>query len=193
MDYRSFASGRSNNILSSKSPLMIEPPQKKFGGRFIVFIITLLLIAGSGYAIIGWWGNQEAYPDTSVTYTPQATSTLNQQGGKGILTGHVTVGPLCGGPVGGTACPPKPQAYTSRRVLVYKADGNTFVTSTALVPEAMSGHSMYGTYRFELAPGTYVIKATGSMPPDSQMTKGTVTIKSGQTTTLNFDIDTGIR
>jgi len=50
-----------------------------------------------------------------------------------------------------------------------------------------------GNYQFSLVPGIYTIKASGMQVDRLSVTKGTVTIKVGQTTTLNFSIDTGIR
>lgn len=120
-------------------------------------------------------------------------SNTQPQSGKGILTGHVTIGPNCPVERVDIPCDPLPEVYTSRSVLIFKADGQTYVTSAGLIPEAVSGHNQYGIYRVELTPGTYVIKFPNSMLPANKISKGTVTVKLGETTTFNFDVDTGIR
>jgi hypothetical protein len=104
----------------------------------------------------------------------------------GILKGEVTVGPLQ--PVERIGVPTPtvpPQVYTTRGIEIYRQDGKTLVKSLYFSPD--------GSYQVELAPGKYVVRLmptgidhAGELPAD-------VTIQSGETVTLNIDIDTGIR
>lgn len=161
-------------------------------------LVTYVYNSGNVYIIDAHQGTAPSTDKNDTIYnhllsTFKFTDSAPQpQSGQGILTGHVTVGPMCGGPVGGTACPSKPEAFTSRTVFVYKADGKTLVTSMALVPGTASGSDQVGTYRFDLPAGIYVIKANGSLPFANQTVEGTVNINVGQTTTLDFSISTGM-
>ncbi len=104
----------------------------------------------------------------------------------GVLQGTVSVGPLT--PVERVGVPtptPSPQVYTSRGIDIFKSDGKTLVSSLNFNPD--------GTYRIELAPGTYVIKLQNFGMGFSKELPKEVRIQNGQTTTLNIDIDTGIR
>lgn len=104
--------------------------------------------------------------------------------GDGILTGHVAIGPNCPVEQAGNPCTPAPQAYTSRQVVVYKADGTTLV--------ATQNFDTQGNYNIVLTAGTYVVKSKTGISSVASVV-GTVIIKNGQTSTLNFSIDTGIR
>lgn len=108
----------------------------------------------------------------------------NLQSGYGILAGYVTIGPNCPVEREGVLCTPAPEAYTSRQVTVYKADGATLVTT--------QNFDTQGNYNIYLPVGTYVVKSKTGMGSIYNVV-GTVTIKSGQISTLNFNIDTGIR
>lgn len=103
----------------------------------------------------------------------------------GILTGHVTVGPNCPVERVDQPCPATPQVYMARQVGVFSQDTNKLITS-----QHLDGN---GNYQFSLGPGTYTVKASGMVVNQLSVVEGTVTIKAGKTTTLNFDIDTGIR
>jgi hypothetical protein len=105
------------------------------------------------------------------------------QGAKGFVEGEVTIGPLC---------PVEPcqltyeqidQAYSSRSVVIYAEDQRTILQQ---FPLTASGH-----YRAELAPGTYFVTIRPGGIGDYPLQQ--VSISSGQTTTLDMDVDTGIR
>ena len=115
---------------------------------------------------------------------PDAGGTCIQNSNTGTLTGHVTIGPNCPVEKVGNPCTPAPQAYTSRQVMVYKADGATLVTT--------QNFDTNGDYSIALPAGTYVIKSRTGISSIASVV-GTVAIKAGQTTTVNFSIDTGIR
>jgi hypothetical protein len=122
------------------------------------------------------------------------TDSSVQSGIGGTLTGHVTVGPNCPVEQAGNPCTPSPQAYTSRQVGV-------FTVATATTPEGNDNSKLItsqhldanGNYQFVIAPGTYTIKASGMRVDLLTTIVGTVTVKNSQKSTLNFNIDTGIR
>ncbi|MES2315574.1 MAG: carboxypeptidase-like regulatory domain-containing protein [Patescibacteria group bacterium] len=126
------------------------------------------------------WGdlNQEQ----QILSTFKFTNTV--QASTGTLKGHVDIGPVCPVEQIGHPCTPSPETNMARQVGVFTQSG-VLVSSQHL--------DANGNYQFTLAPGTYTIKASGMMVDELSENKGTVTVKSGQTTTLNFNIDTGIR
>lgn len=112
------------------------------------------------------------------------TDSSTPQTGKGILTGHANVGPNCPVERIDDPCKPSEAANTSRQVGIFTPEGKLV---------ASQHFDANGNYTFSLSPGTYMVKAS-SMKVDLLSTViGSVTIKSGQTTKLDFDIDTGIR
>jgi hypothetical protein len=115
--------------------------------------------------------------------------TTTTPGGYGYLSGNVTVGPLT--PVERidvTPPPPDPSVFTSRHLLLYEADGKTLVQEISIQP---AGY--HGTYNVSLAPGTYVLDSPHMGVGGARGLPQTVTIEAGNTTTLDVDIDTGIR
>ncbi len=106
----------------------------------------------------------------------------------GTLQGKVTVGPLT--PLVRSDQPeptPRPEVFTSRGLVIYKADGKTLVKRLAFSPD--------GTYRVELPDGAYVVDLDHAKNPIEHAAglPAQVTIKAGQATELDVDIDTGIR
>jgi hypothetical protein len=101
----------------------------------------------------------------------------------GSVTGTVTIGPICPVESIDHPCVIPPETYTSRSVVVYAADKVTELEQHAL---DATGH-----YTFTLKPGTYGLQirpagiGAGEIKPVTVVAKGT--------TTVNFDIDTGIR
>ncbi len=103
----------------------------------------------------------------------------------GVLSGHVTIGPICPVERIGHPCLPSPEAYAAREIVVYRTDGKTIVASTH--PSAT------GAYQFSLRPGRYVIGLAKSGIDHSKDLPREITIESGKILTLDIDIDTGIR
>ncbi len=109
---------------------------------------------------------------TTTTSTPPVVTT-------GIVKGTVSIGPLC--PV--EPCAPNTEAYTSREVIVYRADGVTVVARKHLLAN--------GTYSFSLQSGNYMINVL----PQGIRTEPSkpFIVRAQQTTIVDFQIDTGIR
>lgn len=105
----------------------------------------------------------------------------------GILEGKVTIGPLYPGPARVDQTEPAPtEMYSSHKIVILGEDGKTKIKEVAI--------DSRGNYKVELKPGDYSVDFTPhdigfkrSNPPKR------VTIKAGQTTKQNFDLDTGIR
>ncbi len=102
---------------------------------------------------------------------------------QGVVMGHVTIGPFCPVERPGVPCPIPPEAYSSRKVVVYQSDEIT-LKQTGKIDSS-------GNYKISLPPGKYFvqIQPAGIGPGE----KKPVIVISNQTTTVDFDIDTGIR
>lgn len=103
----------------------------------------------------------------------------------GILQGKVTVGPICPVERVGVPCPVPPEVYTSREVVVYRADGITEVARQHFTKD--------GSYQLALTGGTYIVNTPRQGPGGSKDLPQIMIIKAGETLNFNFDIDTGIR
>ncbi len=111
----------------------------------------------------------------------------NQISENGILEGKVTIGPLC--PVErippDPSCQPTEETYKAWPIAVYTADKETKVTQ--IEP------NLDGTYKINLSAGNYIVDLENQQPIGGRNLPATISINSGRTTTLNIDIDTGIR
>jgi hypothetical protein len=104
----------------------------------------------------------------------------------GLIKGKVSVGPICPVERPGVPCPVPREAYTSREVILYAANGTMVVKRTHFAAD--------GTYRFEVPAGTYVLDIPRQQGiGGSRDLPKTLTVKSGETLEVNFSIDTGIR
>ncbi len=103
---------------------------------------------------------------------------------KGVLEGKISIGPIC--PVErippDPSCQPTPEMYKAWPLEISQR-GKKVATVVA----------NDGTFRVELAPGTYVVDHEKQQHFGKGTLPATVEIKSGETTTLDIDIDTGIR
>ncbi len=117
---------------------------------------------------------------------PDAGGHCVKPDGTGSLRGQVVIGPNCPVERPGMPCPAPPEAYASREFLVLSSGQKKTITSFHA--------DMSGNYIVSLPPGNYVIVSAktgmGFMSKDLPVT---VTIKSGETSTFNINIDTGIR
>jgi hypothetical protein len=111
------------------------------------------------------------------------TSNLNSP--VGFLKGTVTIGPMCPVESIDNPCTAPPSLYTSHKLVIIASNGEK-VQEVAIAGD--------GSYRTELAPGTYAVDYT---PRDIGIRRAfrppTTEIRAGETTILNIKIDTGIR
>lgn len=101
----------------------------------------------------------------------------------GYIAGHVTIGPFCPVERPDQPCPTPTEAYTSRDVVIYASDG---VTENKRVPLDTQGN-----YRIALTSGNYYAQIQPAGIGSGE--KKPFTVKPLETTTVDFDIDTGIR
>ncbi|MEX2029272.1 MAG: hypothetical protein WD963_02205 [Candidatus Paceibacterota bacterium] len=101
----------------------------------------------------------------------------------GYIAGSVTIGPFCPVEREGEPCTVPPEAYTSRSVIIYEGNGTTIREKGKL--------DSNGKYNISIGPGNYFIQIdpAGIGPGE----KKPATVKSFETTVVDFDIDTGIR
>lgn len=109
---------------------------------------------------------------------------------KGVLEGEVRIGPICPVEKEGQLCPTPPEVYEARKIIVNDDDGN-WITTVDIVP--ISREDGRGKYRVELEAGTYLVDINRIGIDSSGDVPTQVEIRSGETTTLNIGIDTGIR
>ena len=104
----------------------------------------------------------------------------------GYVAGQVSIGPFCPVEQEGVPCEVPAEAYTSREVVIYKSDGDIDYIETERVPLDKKGN-----YRIALGPGNYLAQIQPAGIGAGE--KKPFTIVSFETTTVDFDIDTGIR
>jgi hypothetical protein len=104
-----------------------------------------------------------------------------------VLTGTVSVGPLGPGPVqlGAPTEEVPAEVYTSRGLQIFAEDGETPIAEVKFKSD--------GTYWLEITPGTYVVALIPLGIDTADGLPVTLTLKPGETTTLDIVIDTGIR
>ena len=104
----------------------------------------------------------------------------------GVIEGHVTIGPLQ--PVvreGDVEPTPGPEVYAARDVVVFKEDGRTEFARLKI--------DASGNYRAELPVGTYVVDINHNGMDMAANLPKEVIITSQKVTSLDIEIDTGIR
>jgi len=105
---------------------------------------------------------------------------------QGTLKGNMSIGPICPVERLDNSCKPTKEMYEARRVVVYKSDKITLVTLiTADTDGNFQAVLPVGTYYLDMEKKSF-IGSTARLPT-------TIKISSTETTTLNIDIDTGIR
>ena len=113
---------------------------------------------------------------------------FNYTDGEGILKGKISIGPLC--PVErdppDPACLPTKETYEAYPVGVWTANGRRKIAD--LKP------SLDGRYNITLQPGAYLVRLENANrgPGGTNLPVG-IKITQDQTTSLDIDIDTGIR
>jgi hypothetical protein len=103
----------------------------------------------------------------------------------GRLSGMVTIGPNCPVEQPGVPCPPSPEAYAQRKVLVYDAQHSQLLHTVDIDSQ--------GLYLIDLSPATYVVDLKKVGIDRSGDVPASVTIHANAVTTLNISIDTGLR
>lgn len=107
------------------------------------------------------------------------------EGQKGILSGHVTIGPLCPVEPCNVTQEQIEAAYALRKILIYDAGGQSVLEEVSI--------GKNGNYSIELNPGTYVVDIPHTGVGGNKDLPSEIKIDIGKTVVLNIDIDTGIR
>jgi len=105
----------------------------------------------------------------------------------GILSGTVTVGPLCPVEILGKPCLPTPEQYAAQTLLLYKTDQKA--QSKTIVPDATGTFELVlpvGEYHLSLSRGESGPGGAAGLPTTLLITKDTVS-------KITINIDTGIR
>ena len=105
----------------------------------------------------------------------------------GFLEGKISIGPICpvetDPPV--AECLPTAETYKAYPVSIWTSEGSRKV--------AQINPALDGSFSIELDPGQYLIKLEKDNSIGGSNLPVTVVISSLQKTTVNIDIDTGIR
>lgn len=104
----------------------------------------------------------------------------------GTLQGHVSIGPLV--PVlheGEPEPTPAPEVYSARQIVIYSTDGQTEIARAEIDHQ--------GNYQISLSVGQYLVDINRLGIDSAAGLPTTIQINNQQVTTLDIDIDTGIR
>jgi len=107
-----------------------------------------------------------------------------------LLKGAVTIGPIWPVETPGQDQPVPPEVFTSRKIMVYDASGEKLVAEVSIT---QIGQTAGGYYTVLLAPGTYTIDILHQGIDHADGLPAEITLSSGETLTLDINIDTGIR
>ncbi|MEY3784218.1 MAG: hypothetical protein RLZZ230_540 [Candidatus Parcubacteria bacterium] len=146
--------------------------------------VSLGTVVDSAIDVAGYtFTFQSATLDEAVLVVSENVVANPDKGEVGFLAGHVTVGPVCPVERVDKPCVVATEVYTSRNIVVFASDQNTFEKSLAL--------DSAGNYKLTLPVGTYWLQIQPAGIGAGEMKE--VTITSAYSQTVDFDIDTGIR
>jgi len=103
----------------------------------------------------------------------------------GRLSGTVKIGPNCPVESETNPCPTPPDAYKARKILVYNEAKTTLLHTVDIDSQ--------GFYLIDLVPAKYTIDLRGVGLDKTADLPKTVDIHANAVTTLNVNIDTGLR
>ncbi len=103
----------------------------------------------------------------------------------GRLSGLVKIGPICPVEREGNPCPTPPSAYAARKILVMDERGTKILFTVDIDGQ--------GLYVIDLAPAKYRIDLKPLGIDRSSELPAVVEIHANSVTTLNVNIDTGLR
>ncbi len=114
--------------------------------------------------------------------SPNDSATVTEHG---RLSGIVTIGPNCPGPETTNPCPTPPSAYAARKILVYN-EAKTNLLFTVDIDSQ-------GAYLIDLTPARYMVDLKPNGVDHTSDLPQVVEIKANTVTSINVNIDTGIR
>lgn len=143
--------------------------------RILLSVVLIIALGAVGFLFFKPQSNTDITPNIN----PEPTGKI----ATGYVTGHVDIGPFCPVEIVGEPCKVPPEAYSSREVIVYESNQTTINVKGKI--------DTNGNYKIALGPGKYYVQIRPAGIGEGE--KKLVIIKSFETSTLNFDIDTGIR
>lgn len=140
----------------------------------VLILIAIIILVGVGFFI---------FKSSKIATDVENPIPIPDRIAAGYIAGSVTIGPFCPVEREGVPCIVPPEAYTSRSVIVYENNRTTIREKGKL--------DSSGKYNISIGPGNYFIQIdpAGIGPGE----KKPATVKSFETTVVDFDIDTGIR
>ena len=152
--------------------------------KWLIFIGVILVVIG-----IYYWQTQSIttanIDKIFSTFKFTETEIETKAVATGTLSGKVSIGPNFPVEREGVPCDPSPEAYAAREFLVLDKNQH----------QVASFHGgTDGSFSLSLPAGIYtVVSAKSGMGYMSKDLPATVTVSAGKITTLNIDVDTGIR
>jgi hypothetical protein len=107
----------------------------------------------------------------------------------GLLQGGVTIGPLTPVQQVGVCPTAAPEVFSSRNVIVSDTSGKNQIQ----VSIRQIGQTAQGYYSVQLPAGTYTVDMARTGVGGVSNLPQKITIKAGETVTIDLNIDTGIR
>jgi hypothetical protein len=136
------------------------------------------------YTITGRIIKPVPHPTPLPTISPVPTPIPTPITLKGFLSGKITIGPFC---------PVEPCGLTNAQILAFFATHRIQVYDSLRTSVITQFHGdINGDYQIELPVGTYIIDTLHTGIGSTNLPQN-VNINAGATTTLNINIDTGIR
>ncbi|KKR43085.1 hypothetical protein A2356_01960 [Candidatus Nomurabacteria bacterium RIFOXYB1_FULL_39_16] len=149
--------------------------------KILISIVVLVILAGLMLWAYETQNNNQALNNSNLG-TESTESSIRLAAG--YVAGHITFGPNCPGPEKeGEPCVTPPSAYWEREVVVYDSDKVSVNVKGKIDAE--------GNYKIALGPGNYFVQIVPAGIKAGE--KVPVTIKSFETSTVDFNIDTGMR
>ena len=115
---------------------------------------------------------------------------FNGSAEKGLLQGHVYIGPISPVERPGEEININCEVYEVRKIMIFNERGNKLLGQVDIECNASEN---YGLYQVWLDPGIYLVDINGIGVDRSDSVPKTIKIISGATIKLDIDIDTGIR
>jgi hypothetical protein len=134
----------------------------------IIVLLALLILAGNIWLI------------SCQTHVPETA----------LISGAVTIGPVTPVEQPGQCPPVSPEFFSSRKIMIYNESGDKLLQQVDI---HQIGQTANGYYKILIAPGTYTIDINHAGIDHADGLPQKITIATGESVTIDANIDTGIR